>query len=278
MAKYSCIFFYTLLQISVFACIYSLLFLPLCEDYPQKKMLKKTKVIVLYTQKYNDSSRIVQAYSENGGRMAFWLRTSKNRKSMAKSMLFQPLSLLELEIDVPVRGSLSYIREAKPLHLFTTLPYDPVKLSLSLFLSEVLSVVLREEAENKPLFSFLHYSVVWLDCNGESSANFHLVFLMRLSRFLGLYPNVEDYRPGDYFDLVNGCFVSQEPFHRRFVRPDEAAHICTLMRMSFRTMRLFSLNREQRNRLLELLLEYYAVHLPGVSDLKSLPVLRMLFD
>ena len=65
-----------------------------------------------------------------------------------------------------------------------------------MFLAEFLYRALKEEAPNEPLFAYLQHSIRWLDeCEGRSFANFHLVFLMRLSRFLGLYPNVDDTSP-----------------------------------------------------------------------------------
>lgn len=55
---------------------------------------------------------------------------------------------------------------------------------MALFLSEFLYRAIREEAENRPLFAYLQHSIIWLDECGDGFANFHLVFLMRLSRFL----------------------------------------------------------------------------------------------
>ena len=100
---------------------------------------------------------------------------------------------------------------------------------------------------------------------------------MRLSRFLGLYPNVEDYAPSDYFDLLNACFVPSQPYHGMFVRPEEASHIRNLMRMNYETMHLFAMNRMERNRCLDIINEYYRLHLPDFPELKSLPVLQELF-
>ena len=125
--------------------------------------------------------------------------------------------------------------------------------------------------------AYLVHSVQWLDVCETSFANFHLVFLMRLSRFLGLYPNVEEYSSSDYFDLLNACFVSSQPYHGMFVRPEEASHIRTLMRMNYETMHLFAMNRMERNRCLDIINEYYRLHLPDFPELKSLPVLQELF-
>ena len=108
---------------------------------------------------------------------------------------------------------------------------------------------LREEAENRPLFAYLQHSIVWLDECGSGFANFHLVFLMRLSRFLGLYPNLEDYHSGDCFDLQNACFTPLRPqLHSDFIGPEEASRLTMLMRMNYETMHLFDMNRTERAR------------------------------
>ena len=108
----------------------------------------------------------------------------------------------------------------------------------------------------------LKHSITWLD-DASRFANFHLVFSDALSRFIGLYPNLDDYAEGDYFDLLNACFVATKPSHHVFyVGPDEAARIKQLMRMNYETMHLFSMNRVERMRCLVILNEYYRLHIP----------------
>lgn len=241
-------------------------------------MLKKTKAVILYTLKYGDSSVIVHSFTETDGRMSFWLRIPKTNKAKVKNVLFQPLSILELDIDVNSKGGLSHIREARAATPLQSIPFNPLKMSLALFIAEYLGKVLREEAKNEVLYAYLEHSILWLDsCTGVPS-NFHLVFLMRFSRFLGLFPNLEDYHEGDYFDLENGCFVSTQPFHGNFVKGVQAKHIMTLMRMNYDTMHIFQMNRGERNEILNLILRYYEIHIPTCTGLKSLPVLQELFD
>ena len=148
-----------------------------------------------------------------------------------------------------------------------------------MFLAEFLYRSLKEEAPNEPLFAYLVHSIRWLDeCENRSFANFHLVFLMRLSRFLGLYPNVDDYIEGCYFDMLNACFTPLLPKSGSFLKPDEAARIRLLLRMNYETMHLFGMNRTERNRCLTVINDYYRLHLPDFPVLKSLDVLKELFD
>jgi len=242
-------------------------------------MLQNTTGIVLRTLKYSDSSDIVDIYTESNGRASFIVTASRSRKSAVKRVLFQPLSVIDIEFDFRPAVNLYRIKEVKSAFPFNTIPYDPYKSAIALFLSEFLYRTLQEEAENTPLFEYLTYSIAWLDECRADFANFHLVFLMRTSRFLGLYPNIDDYSNEDYFDMVNASFTPHRPeMHSHYLAGEEALRLTRLMRMNYETMSLFPMNRVDRNRCLEIMCEYYQLHIPGFKDLKSLSVLQELFD
>lgn len=241
-------------------------------------MQQKTRGIVLHTLKYNDTSIIVEMYSECLGRSSYLVKVPRSNKSAVKSVLFQPLAILELEIESKSTSTLYRVKDAKAYYLFSTLPYDPYKSAIALFLAEFLYRAIREEAENRPLFTYLLHSIQWLDQQEFNYANFHLVFLMRLSRFLGLYPNLEDYKSGDYFDLLNASFSTQKPLHNSYININESARLVQLMRMNYETMHLFAMSRAERNRCLVIINDYYRLHLPDFPILKSLEVLKELFD
>ena len=241
-------------------------------------MYQKTTGIVLHTIKYNDTSIIVDIYTERNGRMSFLVTITRTRKAAIKTVLFQPLSIIEFEVDYRPNANLNRIKEVKLSYPFKSVPYHPHKSAIALFIAEFLYRALREEAENAPLFAYLSNSIQWLDECKHDFANFHLVFLIRLSRFLGLYPNTEGYHNGDYFDLLNACFTSGRPFHNSFILPQEAHNLLQLMRMNYETMHLFAMNRTERNECLSIINDYYRLHLPDFPILKSISVLQELFD
>lgn len=241
-------------------------------------MLQKTAGIVLHTLKYNDTSNIVDIYTELYGRVSFLVAASRSKKSAVKSVLFQPLTFIEFEADFRSTSALCRIKEVKAAP-YRSIPYDPYKSAIALFLAEFLYKVLKEEGENRALFAYLNHSIAWLDECEKEFANFHLVFLMRLSRFLGLYPNLEDYYEGDYFDMLNACFTSLKPYkHSFYVESQEASRLVSLMRMNYETMHLFKMNRQERMQCLTVINDYYRLHIPGLQSLNSLAVLQELFD
>ena len=248
-------------------------------------MLVKTEAIVLHSFKFGESKMIVDMFTREAGRLSFVVPLPKTPKSRLKKQYFQPMTLLEVECDVRQRVQLQKLKDARLLSAYTSIPFSPEKLALSLFIAEFLYHALRSEQQNVALFTYVCDSMQWLDFADKGYANFHLTFLMRLSRFLGFYPNLEvrgerlEVR-GErfFFDLREGRFCAAAPMHRDFLQPDDARRIHTLMRMDFPTMHLYRLNRTDRNRIVDVLLHYYRLHLPQFPELKSLSVLQELWN
>ena len=240
-------------------------------------MLVKTKAIVLHSFKYGESRMIVDMFTEEAGRLSFITSIPKTSKGRIKKQYFQPMTLLEVECDVRQNVQLQKLKDAHLLTVYTSIPFSPEKLALSLFIAEFLYHALRSEQQDKLLFAYVCDSMQWLDTVEVGFANFHLTFLMRMSRFLGFYPNLDDYVDGCVFDLRTATFSLQVPTHRDFLDSHDSQLIHTLMRMDFPTMHLFQLSHHDRNRITEVLLHYYRLHIPQFPELKSLGVLQELW-
>ena len=240
-------------------------------------MQTKTLAIVLHSLKYGETRMIVDLFTKTHGRLSFMVSIPKTSKARIKKQLFQPLTLLEVETDIRPKAQLQKMSDVRLASPFTTIPFHPHKLAITLFVAEFLYYALRSEQRNETLFDYITSSIQWLDSQTDRFANFHLVFLMRLSRFLGFYPNLDDYQAGDYFDLRESVFCTTPPPHHDFLHPEEAGKLQLMMRMDYPTMHLFRLSHHERNRLLEVAITYYRLHLPNFPDMKSLGVLRELF-
>ena len=241
-------------------------------------MLAKTQAIVLHSIKYGETRLIVDMFTRMFGRQSFIVTISKTSKAKVKKQFFQPLTLLEIETDIRSKLQLQKLGDVRLMTPFTSIHFDPDKLAISLFVAEFLYYALRSEQRNVLLYDYLENSILWLDGQQSRFANFHLVFLMRLSRFLGFYPNLDDYEDNDYFDLRESVFTKNPPVHRDFLQPNEAQKVLLMMRMDFPTMYLFRMSHEERNRLLEVAIKYYRLHLPDFPEMKSIEVLQTLYQ
>ena len=241
-------------------------------------MFETSAAVVLYTTPYNDHTLIVHLYTRVFGRVGYLVRVGESRRGKRIRALLTPFSVLEVEVQHKPTRSLQQIREIVPSIPLHGLHGDPVKCAVALFLAELFSKVVQESDPNPPLFDFLSYSIQILDREEKGKANFHLAFLIQLAGYLGCYPNTEGYRPGGRFDLLNGNFAEGEPLHPYLLSPEESRSFVSLMRMDYRNMARFRLNRSQRNRILDQFILYLQLHHPGVSELKSTEILRALFD
>ena len=178
------------------------------------------------------------------------------------------------------------------LPVFTSIPFSSEKLAITLFTAEFLYHALRSEQQDELLFAYISSSMQWLDAAPAGYANFHLTFLMHMSRFLGFYPNLGSLTPNPspkregslrsegnelFFDLREARFCNTAPLHRDFLQPEEAGMIQLLMRMDFPTMHLFRLSHQERNRIVDVLVQYYRLHIPQFPELRSLSVLQELW-
>ena len=237
----------------------------------------RTKAIVLKSVKYGDGSLVVDMLTRERGRVSFIVRIPKTPKGKLKKQFFQPMSVLSLVFDYRQRSSLQRIRDIAVLRPFASIPFEPFKISLAIFLAEFLAYATRDEQQNVPLFEFVENSLLWLDNASSGYTNFHIVFMTRLSQFVGFWPSLDGYGRDCLFDLREGCFTRVAPLYSDVLSPSEAQLVPIRMRVNYRSMRLLRLNREQRNHITDTILYYYRLHVPEMPELRCLDVLKELF-
>lgn len=240
-------------------------------------MVTTTLAIVLKVVKYGESQLVVDLYTLADGRISVICHASRSGKAKIQRRVFQPMSFLEVVYVVSKKAGLARLKEAAVSQPFVSIPADAAKLGQILFVAEFLGYALKGEQADKTLFDFIQTSVLWLDAAKNGYANFHLFFILRMSRFLGFFPNLEDYRPGFYFDLQGGYFVDTLPWHTDYLSLADASALVNLMRMTLTTMSRFKMSRVERNRCLALAMQYYRLQLPDFPEMKSTEVLMGLF-
>lgn len=242
----------------------------------QNSMLHKTRGLVINTINYNDKYILAHIFTENFGKVTYMVAKTKSRSSKVPKSFFTPLALLDMEVDHQLSREIQRIREVGWLLQTYSISSDMKKTCMVFFISEFLSRVLKEVNESKLLFDFLYQSVQILEMTDKSVANFHLAFMLKLSRFLGFYPNLEEYSKGQYFDMMNGEFVYMQPF-KHYVNQQESFALARLGRISYENMHKFEFSRQERINIINRMLEYYRLHLSDFPQLKSLDILHELF-
>jgi DNA repair protein RecO (recombination protein O) len=240
-------------------------------------MQYKTRGIVLHNSPYSDIYSLTLIYTEEFGRVSYLTARSKSRKTKTPKSLFHALAVLDLEVEHRNLRDIQRIKEAKVHIPLVSLLTDPVKSAIGIFLAELIGKTVKEVQTNKILFDFLLQSIQILEWTEKSCANFHLVFMINLSRFLGFYPDDSDYRQGMFFDMTNGIFVNYKPSHPHFLNPDESYFFYNLLRIKYENMTAFKLTGDERKAIITIILEYYRLHLTHFPEIKSLEILHEVF-
>ncbi len=240
-------------------------------------MQHKTTGIVLHTLKYSDSATIAAIYTHQFGRVSYMIYGVNKKRTVCPSALLQPFSILDLDVVHTPGKEIQRIKEVRTAFPFKQIPFHPVKNSIALFLSEVLYRALRQSEPDEELFTFLQQSIEILDNCEEGTENFHLVFLLKLSHYLGCAPNIEKEING-YFDLINGVFLYQRPLHTHYLIPEISKDMLALINSDYQQMTSLSFSRNRKAELLESIIEYYRLHIPDFNGIHSMEVLQSLFD
>jgi DNA repair protein RecO (recombination protein O) len=238
-------------------------------------MLSKNNSIVLSKLKYKDYDLIVKCYTQQRGVVSYILRgILKSKKSQTKTVYFQVLSQLQIEENYKPNQSLHSIKEVKLNYIYHTLHTNIYKSAIALFLSEILSNVLKEEERNEDLYHYIETALQYLD-NEDQFSNFHLLFLLKLTRYLGFQPeNLNDNYP--YFNLQSGRFeTSNQGIYS--VSGENLTLLKRLLGINFDAINTVKINAKQRLEFLNMLLQYFELHLGSFKKPKSLQVLNEVF-
>jgi DNA repair protein RecO (recombination protein O) len=237
-------------------------------------MLVKTKAIVISSIKYNEKSLIVKCFTQSSGLKSYFVRDAfSSRKSNQKIAYFQPLTILEIEAVHKNKGSLENFKEIKISTPFQTLHTNIFKSAIVMFISEILHHSIHEEEKNEHLFAFLETALFLLD-NQDDVANFHLILMLEITKYLGFYPDISSIDL-PFFDANQGVFTQ---FHGIGSLSEHETNLFKkLIHLKFdNSQKIFHVI--ERQLVLKILIDYYAFHLDGFRKPKSLEVLAAVFS
>jgi len=241
-------------------------------------MIQSTRGIVLHSFKYGDTSIISNIYTETHGKISFLIQGARKHRAKLKANLFQPFFLVDLEIYYKEKRQLQKIKEASNAYPFETILYDNSKRSIAIFLAEVLNKTIQSEETDKQLFEFIFNHIKILDIKEKGLANFHLSFLIQLTKFLGFYPQNNFNAENKFFDLKNGFFTKVKPFHKHHLNERESEILHEIMKYSADQHENLQIPHSIRNKLLDKIIDFYYLHHSGNIHFKSYQILKEVFN
>ncbi len=237
-------------------------------------MLIKTRAIIFRAIKYGESSLILEVYTEERGIRKYIVSGVRKARSRTPASLVQPMNLVDIVAYEREGKDLNRLKEVRPAHIYTRIPFDVYRGTIGLFLLEVARNAIREIEDNHALFDFLFDSFVFLDTTDGPLGNIHLHFLLELTSYLGCLPSGSYSEETPYFDLREGCFVPSFPGHRDYLDAPRAALMFHLLHADRAELEEIKISRGERLGLLNDLIIFYRHHIEGLKEINSLKVLR----
>lgn len=254
---------------------------PTGSDIHKCKLVMKTSVslIALRTIRHSDRSDILSAYSRELGPMSFTVPAGAGKESVRRRALLMPMSIVEGVADVVAGRELSRLSQIRPIVMLQGVYGNPAKNAIALMMADLLCASLRQGQPDHAMWDYVCGSMrVLNDLPPSGVANFHLVFIYGIGRMVGIEPDYSTYSTGCCFDMREGRFCRSLPLHGDVLMGNDARMVAILSRMTYRNMHIVKLCRDDRNMILDSMLRYITIHYIPVDRLRSIDVVRELFN
>lgn len=216
-------------------------------------MLHKTPAIVFKFFKYGETSIIAKIFTSQFGLQTYIVNGVRSKRSKNKIALFQPLTLLDLVVYHNPNKDINRISEIKCSDPFQSINSQMQKTAVAIFLAEIMYKTIKDEGEVEELFDFIYTSIHLFDHLNSHYQNFHLQFLLKLSKYLGFAVETAD----PSFNSLNS--VEKQQLISLGLNPYE---------------QWVKLDNELRRKFLDLIIRFYKSHIDTLKEINSIKILQ----
>lgn len=219
--------------------------------------------ILIHKLSYSESSLILSFYTQKSGIQKFIFQGGKKKGSG----IF-PLSILELSYYRRPDSELGKLTSVSINESIQQIPFHPVRSAIAFFIADVVRQCLKTEQDDEALYQFLKEKIIELDTT-EDLSMFPVFFLSDFSYHLGLFPHIPE-ESGKFFVLNEGEFTNHKPIGEIIIEGDVVDFLINV----FEGKKDELTNVVNKKEAFEVLLRYYALHVPKFDTSSSLEILR----
>ena len=216
--------------------------------------MTSVEFILLHYTKYGENSLVLHTLSKEYGRRGFFLKGALSKKS--SMALFQPLNILEADIQENSKGGLLPARNVSASYPLAGIRSNVYKNTIVLFMAEVLFRSIKEGCFEDGLYEWVEKDILLLDALHKDFSNFHIRFLLDYASRLGFNPQSQDLSP--FLGEHNG-------------------HVVEFMNADFARSMMMPFSGLERNEIANGLLRYIEYHIDSAMNINSLKILHEIF-
>lgn len=241
-------------------------------------MLIGTRGIILRYVKYSETSLILDIFTREYGLKTYIAGGVRKVNSASGAALYQVANIVEIVAYDKANTKINRLKEIKSARSLNRLSMEILRFSVALFILEVLLKCLKEKEKNEELYDFIENTLVLIDQSNSSLKNVHLTVLCKMTRFFGFKPENNYSMENCYFDMRDGHFCKQQPYHNDQFSRSEASVFNKLINTDIENSALFNITHAERQKMLEKLILYYKIHLTDFGRIKTLEVFKNIFS
>ncbi len=223
-----------------------------------------TKGIIFRTVKFKESSLVLDVYTEAKGLLSMFMNGVYSSKSSRLSSILQIGQMVDLTVYYSEKKELHRIKEVTPDFIYTSIPNQIHKSAMATFMIELSRQAIKDREAHTDLYQFIKRCLVLLDSQETLDVNYHLRYMLKLCSYLGIQANNNYSSINNSFDLLNAGFTPYVERMNYLITPDLSHLLSQLM-----NDQVVMLQYEKRKLLLNILLQYYKIHVEHFGELKS---------
>lgn len=243
-------------------------------------MLVKTQGLVLHTTPYSESSAIAKVFTERLGVRSYILKGVRRSHGHHKQGLLRPLSWLDMVVYDTSGTTLNHVKEISPVSSRTIC--DEAKKAVVFFMDELLYRTLRENEPMEELFRYVTRQLERLEDETVLDVSMPIEFLIGTSKLLGIGPldNHSIHEP--FFSLTDGRYVGgvneAERSMNNLVEEQRSLVLHNYLEAVYGGGTMPIHPAATRNAIVNLLIDYYHIHVTYFGDFKSHEILHTVLS
>jgi DNA repair protein RecO (recombination protein O) len=234
-------------------------------------MIENDKGIVLHCTNYSESSLISHIYTQTYGIQSYIMNNVRSNRS--KMAYFRPLSLVQIQFYNKKNVGLHRLKEISYSTITNDIYENIYKSSISIFVSEFLNKLCTNSEPNIEFYQFIEDFIIQLQNSKENFAYNHIQFLIETTHFWGIFPHNNYSHELPYFDISKGMFVST--YSNQTCRIELSKILSDLFKNDYTKTQL---TRTEKREILDILLQYFSLHVHKIDLSNTLQVLETIFD
>lgn len=241
-------------------------------------MTERTKAIVLNKTKYSDNSLIVNLLTEKYGRLAVIIKSSRSKKSNTRANIFFPLNIIDIIITYRSNRNIQLVKDGNSVYTLIDIHTNIYKSCIAQFIAEIIQKSVKEEVANDTVFDFLEQSILSLEKLENKFGGYNITFLIDFAIQLGFKPSDNYCDVNSFFNIREGMFLPLCTSSEESMNDVESTAFYQLLCANGKARSVVNMPYKLRTSILDYLIKYYKYHIISNQEVKSLSVLKCVFE